>query len=83
MVVENACGRLKRRWWCLLERMDFILQHMCQHVLFCTTCMATTALKSGQIAHPPQTPPPASSSTGSTEANDIRDAIMKHLSSVM
>lgn len=33
---------------------------LCQHVLFCTTCvncMATTALKSGQIAHPPQTPP--------------------------
>ena len=35
MVVENAFGRLKGRWRCLLKRMDFMLENVPNVVAAC------------------------------------------------
>ena len=35
MVVENAFGRLKGRWRCLLKRMDFMLENVPNIVATC------------------------------------------------
>ena len=35
MVVENAFGRLKGRWQCLLKRMDFMLENVPNIVATC------------------------------------------------
>ena len=90
MVVENAFGRLKGRWRCLLKRMDFKLVNVPHAVSACivlhnmcelygdncleewTDCSSTDSITSA----------PALSSTGSTEASDIRNAIMQYLSSI-
>ena len=37
IIVENAFGRLKGRWWCLLKRNDVELQHIPQAIAACAT----------------------------------------------
>ena len=88
MVVENAFGRLKGRWRCLLKRMDFkldnvpyavsaciALHNMCE--LYGDNCLEewTDLSFHSSTGTPAPTPRP----TGSAEASDIRDAITQHL----
>ena len=89
MVVENAFGRLKGRWRCLLKRMDFKLENVPHAVSVCIVlhnmCELygdnfleewTDHLSTGSFV-----PPPAPTSSGSIQASDISDVIMQHLSS--
>jgi hypothetical protein len=87
MVVENAFGRLKGRWRCMLKRMDFKLENVPHVVSACNVLHNMCELYGDNFleewtAHSSTdsvSTPTAPSSTGSTVASDIRDAIMEYL----
>ena len=87
MVVENAFGRLKGRWRCLLKRLDFQLENV-PHVVSSCVVLHNICETFGDCCldewtdstspHPLTTC--ASSSGGSDTASaHIRNAIMQHL----
>ena len=87
MVVENAFGRLKGRWRCLLKRMDFKLQNVPPIVSSCVVLhniceMYGDTCREEWIDHtPPDESVPVRTiiPTGNSEAHIIRDAIMHYL----
>ena len=88
MVVENAFGRLKGRWRCLLKRLDFKLENVPYMVSACVVLhnmcemFGDRCLTEWTDLTPPDLPNPVTTSTPSgTDAANIRDAIMQHLSS--
>ena len=89
MVVENAFGRLKGRWRCLLKRMDFKLENVPHAVSACIVLHNMCELYGDNFLEEwtdhsstgSLVPPPAPTFSGSIQASDIRDAIMQHLSS--
>ena len=88
MVVENALSRLKGRWRCLLKRMDFKLKNVTNIVAACVVLHNMCEQFGDQFleewaTHEENTPPipsHGSSSHGSADASNIRNAIMKYLS---
>ena len=84
MVVENAFGRLKGRWRCMLKRMDFKLENVPHVVSACIVVHNMCELYGDNFleewtarSSTDSITPPSPSSTGSTVASDIRDAIIK------
>ena len=85
MVVENAFGRLKGRWRCLLKRMDFKLINVPLVVAACVTLHNYCEVSSDaclQEWEVPSEPSHHSATTSSSllDGSSIRDAIMEHLS---
>lgn len=88
MVVENAFGRLKGRWRCLLKRLDFKLENVPHVVSACVVLhnmcemYGDNCLTDWMDHTPPDIPIPVTTSTpsGTNGASIIRDAIMQHLS---
>ena len=90
MVVENAFGRLKGRWRCLLKRLDFQLENV-PHVVsscvvlhnICETFGDCCLDKWTDSTSPHPLTTCASSSGGSDTASaHIRHAIMQHLTTL-
>ena len=89
MVVENAYGRLKGRWRCLMKRMDFKLENIAAIVAACIV-LHNLCEKFGDnfreewVSHDPvpRSYLVGSSSSGanSARATEIRDAIKTYLS---
>lgn len=87
MVVENAFGRLKGRWRCLLKRLDFKLENVAYVVSACVVLHNMCELYGDNCLSQWTQPSNASTSTvthtitsGPNHASVIRDAIMQHLS---
>lgn len=88
MVVENAFGRLKGRWRCLLKRLDFKLENVPHVVSSCVVLHNMCELFGDNcpLEWADSTPPlPLSTSTFAPRGTDtaaacIRDALMQHLS---
>lgn len=87
MVVENAFGRLKGRWRCLLKRLDFKLHNVSSIVAACVTLhnmceiygdTCRTEWTDNVISQEDTTAVAISTNRGADGAN-IRDAIMQHL----
>ena len=90
MVVENAFGRLKGRWRCLLKRLDFKLENIPYVVSSCVTLHNICEMYGDNFYEewlpPEEDPPPPdpSTSTRSTsrievDASAIRDVISMYL----
>ena len=89
MVVENAFGRLKGRWRCLLKRLDFDLKNVPAIIASCVV-LHNFCEKFGdnfrddwesENTTQDQTPSTANNNTtASTQASKIRDAIKDYLS---
>ena len=91
MVVENAFGRLKGRWQCLLKRLDFQFENV---VTVTATCVVLHNLCEKYGAHfdtewavdmqeqsSSSSPQSCTAGSRSTQAEDIRNAIKNKLSS--
>ena len=87
MVVENAFGRLKGRWRCLLKRLDFNLENVPHVVAACVVLHNTCEMYGdmclaewiNHIAPDPPTLDNVSINRQDDGAN-VRNAIMKFLS---
>ena len=84
MVVENAFGKLKGRWRCLLKRMDFKVDNVPYVVTACVILHNICALHGDDclnewIDHSPSSTGAAATSTGSLQANGVRRAITQYL----
>ena len=85
MVVENAFGRLKGRWRCLLKRQDFNLQNIPHVVLACIVLhnmcemYGDNCLPEWVDNTPQDMPIPVTTVPASTTDASIRDAIMQYL----
>ena len=86
-VVENAFGRLKGRWRCLLKRMDFMLENVPNVVAACVILhnicevfgdhfQSEWELLEGHN----EIPADSSSTSRSQAASAIRDALTQYLS---
>ena len=88
MVIENAFGRLKGRWRCLLKRLDFKLENVPHVVAACVVLhnmcemFGDHCLEEWTHRDDPQDSHSQSSYTSTTSLNacTVRDAIMQHLS---
>lgn len=87
MVVENAFGRLKGRWRCLLKRLDIHISNVPNVVASCIT-LHNICEKYGDYCHPDwitqdtpgvSAPPPTSVIPLASSATDIRDSIKTFL----
>ena len=87
MVIENAFGRLKGRWRCLLKRVDCDLSNVSELVVSCVVLHNLCEMYGDSFLQ--EWTPNESSSNSSTvllqhgsssEARDIRHAIAEHLS---
>ena len=90
MVVENAFGRLKCRWLCLLKRMDFQLENVPNAVSACVVlrnlceqhgdeCSADWIENTDELSTSVITQCSTVGSTPCTNAHQVRDAIMQYL----
>ena len=89
MVVENAFGRLKGRWRCLLKRMDYYkIEHIVSVVAACVILHNICEVQGDTCApkwiHEETSPSTESTITTSTTthnhtAKTIRDALKEHL----
>lgn len=88
MVVENAFGRLKERWRCLLKRMDFKLKNVANVVAACVVLHNMCKIFWDRFLQEwasheeriPQLPPHGSSDHCSVDASNISNAIKRYLS---
>lgn len=87
MVVENAFGRLKGRWRCLQKRLDLKLDNVPNVVATCVV-LHNICEEFGDICHlevmqeqscPGAHVSPTATTGSSNSGSDIRDAIMRHL----
>ena len=88
MVVENAFGRLKGRWQCLLKRIDLHVSNVPHVVAACVTlhnicetygdhCLPEWIV--GDQDAPPQSNPTTDALPNPTQLSVIRDAIRDYL----
>ena len=87
MVVENAFGRLKGRWRCLLKCLDFKLDNVANVVAACVVLHNMCEIYGDPYLqewtaeeHHDSSAPELTSPIG-TDASRVRDAIMQHLHS--
>lgn len=87
MVVENAFGRLKGRWRCLLKRMDFALENVPNVVAACVILHNLCEMygdhfqSEWELSEYCEVETDAShATTRSQTASDIRSALVQYLS---
>ena len=87
MVVENAFGRLKGRWRCLLKRMDFALENVPNIVAACIILHNLCEMYGDHFQsewevneHTEAEMDTSRTSTRSQTASDIRTALTQYLS---
>ena len=87
MSVENAFGRLKGRWRCLLKRMDFALENVPNVVAACVILHNLCEMYGDQFQsewepneHCEVETDASRGNSGSQTASDIRNALAQYLS---
>ena len=86
MVVENAFGRLKGRWRCMLKRMDFVLENVPNVVAACVILHNFCEMYGDHFQsewevneHTEGEMDTSHTSTGSQTASDIRAVLTQYL----